>query len=62
MTARRIDGKVAAQAIRDKIAALVPEFARRTGRAPGLATVLVGEIRQAPSMSAPRTAPRPKSA
>jgi methylenetetrahydrofolate dehydrogenase (NADP+)/methenyltetrahydrofolate cyclohydrolase len=43
MTARRIDGKVAAQAIRDKIAALVPEFARRTGRAPGLATVLVGE-------------------
>jgi methylenetetrahydrofolate dehydrogenase (NADP+)/methenyltetrahydrofolate cyclohydrolase len=43
MTARRIDGKVAAQAIRDKVAALVPEFARRTGRAPGLATVLVGE-------------------
>jgi methylenetetrahydrofolate dehydrogenase (NADP+) / methenyltetrahydrofolate cyclohydrolase len=43
MTARRIDGKAAAQAIRDKVAALVPEFAGRTGRAPGLATVLVGE-------------------
>jgi methylenetetrahydrofolate dehydrogenase (NADP+)/methenyltetrahydrofolate cyclohydrolase len=43
MTAARIDGKAAAQAIRDKVAALVPEFARRTGRAPGLATVLVGE-------------------
>ena len=43
MTARRIDGKAAAQAIRDKVAAHVSEFARRTGRAPGLATVLVGE-------------------
>ncbi len=43
MTAKRIDGKAAAQAIRDQVAALVPEFARRTGRAPGLATVLVGE-------------------
>jgi methylenetetrahydrofolate dehydrogenase (NADP+)/methenyltetrahydrofolate cyclohydrolase len=43
MTARRIDGKAAAQAIRDKIAALVPEFEQRTGRPPGLATVLVGE-------------------
>jgi methylenetetrahydrofolate dehydrogenase (NADP+)/methenyltetrahydrofolate cyclohydrolase len=43
MTARRIDGKAAAQAIRDKIAALVPEFERRAGRPPGLATVLVGE-------------------
>jgi methylenetetrahydrofolate dehydrogenase (NADP+)/methenyltetrahydrofolate cyclohydrolase len=43
MTARRIDGKAAGQAIRDKVAALVPEFARRAGRSPGLATVLVGE-------------------
>jgi methylenetetrahydrofolate dehydrogenase (NADP+)/methenyltetrahydrofolate cyclohydrolase len=43
MTARRIDGKAAGQAIRDKVAALVPEFARRTGHAPGLATVLIGE-------------------
>ena len=43
MTARRIDGKAAAQAIRDRVAALVPEFARRAGRAPGLATILIGE-------------------
>ena len=43
MAARRIDGKAAGQAIRDKVAALVHEFQRSTGRAPGLATVLVGE-------------------
>ena len=43
MTAKRIDGKAAAQAIRERVAAIVPEFVRRTGRAPGLATVLVGE-------------------
>lgn len=43
MTARRIDGKAAAQAIRDRVAASVGEFVARTGRAPGLATVLVGE-------------------
>ena len=43
MTARRIDGKAAAQTIRERVAQLVPEFARRTGRAPGLATILVGE-------------------
>ena len=43
MTARRIDGKAAAQAIRDKIATLVPEFESRAGRPPALATVLVGE-------------------
>jgi len=43
MTAKRIDGKAAAQAIRDRVAALVPAFQQRTGRAPGLATVLVGE-------------------
>jgi len=43
MTAKRIDGKAAAQAIRQRIAELVPEFERRAGRPPGLATVLVGE-------------------
>jgi methylenetetrahydrofolate dehydrogenase (NADP+)/methenyltetrahydrofolate cyclohydrolase len=43
MTAKRIDGKAAAQAIRERVAALVREFQRRTDRAPGLATVLVGE-------------------
>jgi methylenetetrahydrofolate dehydrogenase (NADP+)/methenyltetrahydrofolate cyclohydrolase len=43
MSAKRIDGKAAAQAIRDRVAAHVSEFERKTGRAPGLATVLVGE-------------------
>ena len=43
MTARRIDGKAAAQAIRQRVATLVPNFERKAGRAPGLATVLVGE-------------------
>jgi methylenetetrahydrofolate dehydrogenase (NADP+) / methenyltetrahydrofolate cyclohydrolase len=43
MTAKRIDGKAAAQTIRDRVAAHVPEFERKAGRAPGLATVLVGE-------------------
>ena len=43
MTAARIDGKAAGQAIRDRVATLVPEFVRAAGRAPGLATVLVGE-------------------
>jgi methylenetetrahydrofolate dehydrogenase (NADP+)/methenyltetrahydrofolate cyclohydrolase len=43
MTAQRIDGRAAAQEIRQRVAALVPEFERRTGRPPGLATVLVGE-------------------
>jgi methylenetetrahydrofolate dehydrogenase (NADP+)/methenyltetrahydrofolate cyclohydrolase len=43
MTAKRIDGKAAAQAIRERVAALVPEFEAKTGRSPGLATVLVGE-------------------
>ena len=42
MTARLIDGKAAAVAIRDKVAAGVAEFERRLGRPPGLATVLVG--------------------
>jgi methylenetetrahydrofolate dehydrogenase (NADP+)/methenyltetrahydrofolate cyclohydrolase len=43
MTAKRIDGKAAAAAIRERVAAGVAEFEQRTGRAPGLATVLVGE-------------------
>ena len=43
MMARRIDGKAAGQAIRDQVAGFVAEFTRSTGRAPGLATVLVGE-------------------
>ena len=43
MTAKRIDGKAAGQAIRDRVAALVPDFMRNSGRPPGLATVLVGE-------------------
>jgi methylenetetrahydrofolate dehydrogenase (NADP+)/methenyltetrahydrofolate cyclohydrolase len=43
MSAKRIDGKAAGQAIRDRVAALVPDFMRKTGRPPGLATVLVGE-------------------
>jgi methylenetetrahydrofolate dehydrogenase (NADP+)/methenyltetrahydrofolate cyclohydrolase len=43
MTAKRIDGKTAAQAIRERVAAIVPAFERRAGRPPGLATVLVGE-------------------
>jgi methylenetetrahydrofolate dehydrogenase (NADP+)/methenyltetrahydrofolate cyclohydrolase len=42
MTARRIDGKAAAQAIRERVATLVPAFNRRIARPPGLATVLVG--------------------
>jgi len=43
MTARRIDGKAAALAIREKVAGAVVEFERRVGRPPGLATVLVGD-------------------
>ena len=43
MTAKIIDGKAAAIAIRERVAERVPEFERRTGRAPGLATLLVGE-------------------
>ena len=43
MTAKVIDGKAAGAAIRQTVAARVGEFAQRTGRAPGLATVLVGE-------------------
>jgi methylenetetrahydrofolate dehydrogenase (NADP+)/methenyltetrahydrofolate cyclohydrolase len=43
MTAKRIDGKAAALAIRERVAAGVAEFSARIGRPPGLATVLVGE-------------------
>ena len=43
MTARRIDGRAAAAAVREKVAEVAAEFRNRTGRAPGLATVLVGE-------------------
>jgi methylenetetrahydrofolate dehydrogenase (NADP+)/methenyltetrahydrofolate cyclohydrolase len=43
MTARRIDGKAAALAVRQRVAESVAEFVRQTGRQPGLATVLVGE-------------------
>jgi methylenetetrahydrofolate dehydrogenase (NADP+)/methenyltetrahydrofolate cyclohydrolase len=43
MTARRIDGKAAAAAVRERVAAVAADFRARTGRPPGLATVLVGE-------------------
>ena len=43
MTARRIDGKAAAAELRARVAEGVHAFAQRTGRPPGLATVLVGE-------------------
>jgi methylenetetrahydrofolate dehydrogenase (NADP+)/methenyltetrahydrofolate cyclohydrolase len=43
MTARIIDGKAAAAAIRQKVAERVGEFQKMAGRPPGLATVLVGE-------------------
>ena len=43
MTAKRIDGKAAAAALRARIAGEVARFREATGRVPGLATVLVGE-------------------
>ena len=43
MTARLIDGKAAALALRQRIADEVARFRDATGRAPGLAVVLVGE-------------------
>ena len=43
MTARIIDGKAAAAAIRQKVAECVGEFEKMAARPPGLATVLVGE-------------------
>jgi len=43
MTARIIDGKAAAADLRRRVADVAAEFRERTGRAPGLAVVLVGE-------------------
>ncbi|MEO7815273.1 MAG: bifunctional methylenetetrahydrofolate dehydrogenase/methenyltetrahydrofolate cyclohydrolase FolD [Sphingomicrobium sp.] len=43
MTARIIDGKAAAAELRARVAAEVAKFRAATGRAPGLAVVLVGE-------------------
>ena len=43
MTARRIDGKAAAAALRTRIADGVAAFRETIGRPPGLAVVLVGE-------------------
>jgi methylenetetrahydrofolate dehydrogenase (NADP+)/methenyltetrahydrofolate cyclohydrolase len=43
MTARVIDGKAAAAAVRQRVAEVAAAFHSRAGRAPGLATVLVGE-------------------
>ncbi|MEO7503807.1 MAG: bifunctional methylenetetrahydrofolate dehydrogenase/methenyltetrahydrofolate cyclohydrolase FolD [Sphingomicrobium sp.] len=43
MTARIIDGKGAAAALRGEVATEVARFREATGRAPGLAVVLVGE-------------------
>jgi len=43
MTAKRIDGKAAGQAIRERVAEAAAEFTAKVGRRPGLATVLVGE-------------------
>jgi methylenetetrahydrofolate dehydrogenase (NADP+) / methenyltetrahydrofolate cyclohydrolase len=43
MTAEIIDGKAFAAGLRTRVAALVPSFREQTGRAPGLAVVLVGE-------------------
>ncbi|MFL6737332.1 MAG: bifunctional methylenetetrahydrofolate dehydrogenase/methenyltetrahydrofolate cyclohydrolase FolD [Sphingomonas sp.] len=43
MTAKLIDGKAAALALRERIACEVGRLREATGRAPGLAVVLVGE-------------------
>ena len=43
MTARVIDGKAAAAALRGRVGAEVAKFRAATSRAPGLAVVLVGE-------------------
>jgi len=43
MTAKRIDGKAAGLSIRERVAEHVSKFEAQAGRAPGLATVLVGE-------------------
>ncbi len=43
MTARIIDGKAIAERVRAEVAEQVAAFRERTGRVPGLATVLVGD-------------------
>ncbi|KQX25422.1 MULTISPECIES: bifunctional methylenetetrahydrofolate dehydrogenase/methenyltetrahydrofolate cyclohydrolase FolD [unclassified Sphingomonas] len=43
MSADIIDGKAYAAGLRERVAGLVPAFRAATGRAPGLAVVLVGE-------------------
>jgi methylenetetrahydrofolate dehydrogenase (NADP+)/methenyltetrahydrofolate cyclohydrolase len=43
LTAAIIDGKAFAERLRERVAAAVPAFRTATGRAPGLAVVLVGE-------------------
>ena len=43
MSAAVIDGKAFAARLRERVAAAVPGFAAATGRAPGLAVVLVGD-------------------
>lgn len=43
ITAKTIDGKAFAAGLRERLAALVAGFVKATGRAPGLAVVLVGE-------------------
>ncbi|HEY0412045.1 MAG TPA: bifunctional methylenetetrahydrofolate dehydrogenase/methenyltetrahydrofolate cyclohydrolase FolD [Allosphingosinicella sp.] len=43
MSAELIDGRGFAQRLRDRVAEALPAFAEATGRAPGLAVVLVGE-------------------
>src|SRR3954447_4836572 len=43
MTAKRIDGKAAGLSMRQRVAEHVSKFEAQAGRAPGLATVLVGE-------------------
>lgn len=43
MTATRIDGKAFAASLRERVGEAVPVFRAATGRAPGLAVILVGE-------------------
>jgi methylenetetrahydrofolate dehydrogenase (NADP+)/methenyltetrahydrofolate cyclohydrolase len=43
MSARVIDGRAVAQRLRERVAAEVAEFTAAQGRAPGLATVLIGD-------------------
>src|SRR5689334_17353363 len=43
MTARLIDGKAVAAALRARVAEAVGDFKAKVGRRPGLAVVLVGE-------------------